>query len=52
MNTKQQYIYMIRKYVVATSLKSAIDKEKSTPVHDVFLSDGSANMLHEKALNS
>lgn len=45
-----KYIYVIRKYVVADSIKSAIRKDKETEVHDCWLSEGSTNLLHDNKL--
>ncbi len=32
-------LYIVRKYVVAKSLKDALIKEKTTPVHDCWLDE-------------
>lgn len=45
------YIYVIRKYVVASSIQNAIKKDKTTAVHDCWLSDGSTNLMHANELD-
>jgi len=38
---KDKRVYVVRKYIVATSAKDAILKDKSTPVHDCWLEENS-----------
>ena len=45
-----KYIYVVRKYVVADSIKQAIKLDKTTEVHDCWLSEGSTSLLHDKEL--
>lgn len=45
-----KYIYVIRKYVVASNIKQAIKLDKETDVHDCWLSEGSTNLLHDNKL--
>ncbi len=36
---KQKKVYVIRKFIKATSALSAIRQDKTTPVHEVFLDE-------------
>lgn len=39
MNKKPQKLYIVRKYIMATSVKDAIRKDKKEPVDDCWLDD-------------
>lgn len=41
-------IYIVRKYVKANSISEALKKEKSTAVHDCWLSDASTTRLMDE----
>ncbi len=41
-------LYVVRKYVVAKSLKDALKQEKTTPVHDCWLDDKPNIQLHSQ----
>lgn len=37
--TEKPKMYIVRKYIMATSAGQAIRKDKTTPVHDAWVSD-------------
>jgi len=41
-------VYVVRKYVIADSIKSALLKEKKTKVHDCWLEENSQREMLEK----
>jgi len=45
-------IYIVRKYVVANSVKEAIKKEKTITPEDVYLEDTSQRMFMETIMES
>lgn len=40
-------MYVVRKYVKAPSVQSALKKEKTTPVHDCFVSEEWSNRSNQ-----
>ena len=38
-NREKPKLYVVRKYIMATSAASAIRKDRSTPPHDVWVDD-------------
>jgi hypothetical protein len=38
-NSKEQKLYVIRKYVMASSVVDAARREKQTPVHEIFVDE-------------
>lgn len=45
-----KYVYIIRKYIEAKSLKEAVKLDKKTEPHDVWLTDESSKELQEAIL--
>jgi len=39
MNKQTNKMFIIRKYVMARSVQEAIKREKSAPIHEVFIDD-------------
>ena len=39
---KKQYLFIVRKYVIASNVKDAIKHEGNYPVHDLWLEESSA----------
>lgn len=39
MKTKQEQMYVIKKYIMANSAIEAIKKDKQAPVHDVWVDE-------------
>ncbi len=39
MKKQNKQLYIVRKYIMATSAKSAINLDKKTPVQDVWIDD-------------
>lgn len=48
---KNQRIYIVKKYVVATDAEDALKKEKNVKPHDVFLEQDSTKMVIEETMS-
>lgn len=46
---KNQSIFIVRKYVIASSIADALKKERTTPVADVWLDEQCKNYLVDAA---
>lgn len=46
----KKQVYVVRKYIVATSAKHAISLDKKTPVMDVWVEDGAIKEAVMKSL--
>lgn len=49
-SSKPKYMYIVRKYVLATSFSDAVKKERSTPIHDCWLEDNSQKQMIDNEL--
>jgi len=52
MKESKENLYIVRKFVVANSAMDAIKKEKSTPVHDVWIEESHQKMFIERHWNN
>lgn len=52
MKESKENLYIVRKFVVANSAVDAIKKEKTTPVHDVWVEESHQKMFIERHWNN
>lgn len=52
MKESKENLYIVRKFVVANSAIDAIKKEKTTPVHDVWVEESHQKMFIERHWNN
>ncbi len=52
MKESKENLYIVRKFVVANSATDAIKKEKTNPVHDVWIEESHQKMFIERHWNN